>query len=418
MAHKISTIIVRTIVLITFLYNRTNTIDNAHFYRANYMWQEPRLPNEWLASVDISIAGGSTHTGRNTLQQKTNILGIYGPQSLSTLGLNVPNLDPTHPLDALLIALAALPTNGNFGKVALTGTFSIAESTLNVYQNLINGFFLQAYLPVRYLKIANIQYTDLSPDSGTPNSTTPEWQDFLLNMNAIFNRYGLEPLTTSGRSAGAGDFSILGGWAGNYLGTCHLDFIDVSAKFGGLFPTGRTRSLDNPFELPLGYNGHYGVPLKFDASIGLYEWITTGIHIGALFLFESKQTLRMKTAAEQNGFIDLLVGKASIDPGTLWDFAAYATADHFFKGLSLSVGYSFNKKDHDCITPEDLTLFPSNVVNQDPLYKGWDMHDFAKEYCDIGPRIGFFYNYVVQGRRIFNTGMIQSYAGIDIAYVY
>ena len=411
--------------IIILLFNSSNAIDNAHFYRANYTWQEPRLPNDWLSSAEVSLAGGSTAKGRNASGQTTNILNIYGPESIRDLATNVPLLDPTNPLDAILIALEALPADNTFATLELTGKFSITESTINAYQNLINGFFIQAYLPLRYLKISNIHYNDLSPETGNPNRSNPEWIAFLQNFPAILNRYGIDPLHNS-RAAGCGDLSILAGWAGNYVDTYYLDFIDVSAKVGGLFPTGRTQNIHNPFELPLGYNGHYGVPLKFDVSIGLYEWITTGLHIGALFLFENKQTIRMKTSTTQNGFITLTTGDATIDPGTLWDFEVYFTADHFFKGLSLSLGYSFNQKDSDFITPHNQITFNTETVNKDQLFKSWNMqvlhvmaeYDFAKKYEDIGPRICLFYNHVLNGKRIFSTHMIGTYIGIDIAYVY
>ena len=400
-------------------------IDNPHFYRANFFWGEPRFEKPWLTSFDIYLGGGNTHHARNSSGGNTSLLNIFGPQNMRVLAENVPGLDPSNPLDAILLNLEQVPAREDFGMVQYFGKFSIIEGVINAYQNLCSGFFLQAYLPIRRLKINHISFADLSPTDATmPNNTTPQWVAFLNNFSAIQQQFSLN--TNTIKHIGIGDFSFLGGWACNYEDTCYIDYFDVDSKIGILFPTAPKRNEANPFDIPLGYNGHYGVPLKFDCSVGYWEWLTVGFHIGALFLIEKKQTIRMKTAADQNGFFFLAQGQANVDPGTIWEVSSYIKADHFAKGLSLLVGYCFTKKDRDWITPQNNSTFNYTIVNQDQRFLGWDMHvlhfmgeyDFTKYSTDIGPRIGIFYNYIFAGKRIFNTSIVAPYLGFDFSWEY
>ncbi len=395
-------------------------IDNPHFYRATYFWGEPRFEQSWLSSLDVSFGGASTKIGRNNHGKKVPLLDIYGLSDMQFLGRGVPT-DPTNFLDQILINLMQLPTNDNFGKFSTSSSFHGIEIVFNGYQNLVNGFFLQAYLPIRALKIDTPRFIDVSPEQGTPNKNTPEWQTFLRFFPQILERYNIMPFAR--QQNGAGDLSLLCGWARNYEETTFLDFIDVDAKIGILFPTGKKQNVDFIFDLPLGYNGHFGVPLKFDCSIGMWEWLTLGCHLGALFFFNADQYVRIKTGDQQQGFIKLVKTKASVDEGTIWDASLYVKADHVIKGVSLLCGYSFNKKEHDIISPRNGN-FDAILLNRDEMFKNWHMHcihfmaeyDLATYYADNLPRIGFFYTMIVGGKRIFNANVNDLYVGIDIAW--
>jgi hypothetical protein len=401
------------------------SIDNPHFYRAIFFWGEPRFEKPWLSSIDLSVAGARTTTARNRQGKKTELLNIYGLHAMQPLGTNVPNLDNTNPLDKILIDLETLPTRDSFGKLLFSGKFHTIEAILNAYQNLESGFFFQAYAPVRSLKIKHITFNDLSPDDTiTPNKNTPEWQEFLNNFDAIIKRHNLS-LAGADRG-GFGDFTLLAGWARNYDTTCLLDYVDVDAKVGILLPTGKKKDISKPFDMPLGYNGHYGFPLIFEASIGALEWLTVGLHLDALFFFNRTTTITMKTAENQNGFINLVRGQAEIDQGTIWDVSIYAKADHVAKGLSLLCGYTFTHQDEFCLDPHDKITFNTTIINHDSYYQGWAMHvlhglveyDFEQKTTDIGPRIGFFFNYIIQGKQIFDANTIGSYIGFDIAWCF
>lgn len=408
-----------------FQANYSNAIDNPHFYRATYFWGEPRFEKPWLTSIDVSVGGARTTTARNGQGQKTELLNIYGSHAMQQLGANVPALNSANPLDSILIDLQALPERDTFGKLLFSGKFHTFEAILNAYQNLESGFFFQAYLPLRKLKVDSITFTDLSPDDSIePNKNTPEWQNFLANFDAIMQRHNL--CLAGADRFGIGDFTLLGGWTKNYENTCIFDYVDVGAKVGILLPSGQKKDINKPFDLPLGYNGHFVFPLLFDASVGALEWITVGLHLDALFFFRKTKTIAMKTVRNQNGFIKLARGSAEIDPGTIWDVSVYAKADRVIKGLSILCGYTFTRQDMFSIDPNDKTIFDSEIVNADCQYKNWNMHvlhfigeyDFAQKPSDIGPRIGLFFNRIISGQRVFDANGIATYVGFDIAWCF
>lgn len=398
------------------------TIDNAHFYRAAYFWGEPRLEQDWLFSADTSVGFSSTRTSRNSSNEKTPLLNLFGPFNMQDLGKNLPNLDPNSKLDKILIDLQNLPDNDEFGHLEFDAKFSMVEGVVSLYQNFTNGFFCQAYLPIRKLKINNISYKDLSPTNGQePNESNPVWQEFLSSFDEITNKYGID--MHASKNSGAGDLSLLLGWTINYQETTHVDYVDISSKIGVLFPTGKTKNENKPFELPTGYNGYYGLPVFVQGSFGSFEWLTLGGHVGALFFYEKTKKLRVKTAAEQNGLIKLAQELVQVDPGTIWTFGSYIKADHISAGLSALCGYSFNKKENDTLflkNPADSTT-TNLIINSDPLYHGWNMHvlnllveyDFAYDPNKLGWRLGLFYNRILAGKRVFNAQVKAFNIGLD-----
>lgn len=403
-----------------------NTIDNPHFYRANFFWGEPRLELPWLTTLEINGATGTTTQSRNADGHKTALFNLYGPFALQHLAAGLSGLETSNPLDAILIQLNNLPDNGSFGNLLFKGHFRTTEAFVNFQQNFCLGFFLQLYLPIRNLTLRHTtSYTDLSPTDGQgPIVTTPVWQTFLHNLDAILQRHGRR-LNNGQSVTDFGDFSILGGWTWNYQDTCDFDYIDLSSKIGFLLPTGRDKKPGLIFSLPTGYNGFTGVPVKFQGSFGLFDWLTMGCDIGALFFFDKTKEIFLKTDPRQNGLIKLGKATAEIQQGPIWDLAAYAKADHVVHGLSFLFGYTYTKQDKTIICPQETFNFTSSsILLADEEFKSWRMHvihfmveyDFAERGATIGSRVGFFYNMVVGGNRIFNTNVKHGYVGIDALF--
>lgn len=394
-------------------------IDNNHFYRPPFFWGEAQVDLDWFCSADLTVGNGSTHYSFDRDHQRVPLLDIYGPQNIQFLAQNVTFIQPNAASD-LLIALSELPTNGTFGFLSYNARFAINEVIFNGYQHLKHGFFIQAYLPWRSLKINNITSIDLSPGQGFPNKNTPLWQEFITHQQQIFNQLGIT--IANNNHQGIGDFSLLLGWAHTTYCTEILDFIDVNAKWGILFPTSSTVAFNHPFELPTGYNGFWGSPLKFDLATGICNWITFGVHLGALFLFERTRTLPLHTSLNQQGLITFGHAALSLNPGTYWDISAYLKADHFFRGLSWIIGYDYTMKDHD---GSEWSSYNSAVL-QDSRYRGWNMHalrfmieyNYSQEPEDIGPRITFSYSRVLAGSRIFDTDVLSGSLGFDIEWCF
>jgi len=318
-------------------------IDNLHFYRANFWWGEPRFEREWLSTLDVAIGGGETVQGRNGCGKNSSLFGIYGPQNIQHLARGVPDLDPNNPLDQLLIAVDKLPDNPPFGFVKLCGALSLHELVIDARQNFRYGFFMQAYLPVRTFALRHVNVADLSQSSGNPpTAQSPDWHNLLNNLNEILALHGLS--TAGYKKTGAGSLTVLGGWTGNYQKTTYVDYVDTTFKVGILMPTDQARNPHLVFDLSTGYNKHTGLYLSADASVGMWEWFTSGINSGSLFLFAKPEQLRLRTSSLQQGFIKLAADTARVQPGIYWHVGAYVKADHFNEVFSMTVGYSFNQK--------------------------------------------------------------------------
>ena len=240
--------------------------------------------------------------------------------------------------------------------------FHIIEANLSASQNFDRGFFAQAHIPLRKLSFTHLPLLDQLQGSHTHR--------------------------------GFGDLSVLGGWTMNYENTQDLDYIDATFRAGVLFPTGSKRKPIYLIDISNGYNGHYAFPLSVDVAIGWYDWITVGVH-GGLMPFLSRSLEH-----------ELVYPS----PGTIWEANAYFKADHMLLELSFLFDYSYV---HQSGPSQQVVL-----LNNDPQFHSWTMHtlnflisyDFANSQQPYLPEVGFYYNLIVGGKRIFNADM----AGISL----
>lgn len=415
----------RGILICLALVSSLHAMDNDHWYRTPFFFGEPRLSKDALTSFDIHLAAGSTCKSRDACGCTTALLNFSGLHNMHDLGKNVPGKSMTNPLDLVLMELERTPMRDCFAQLRYGGQFKLAEAMLVLDQNIIHGFFVHCALPLRRFKLQCVAYADMSPtDSICPNDETQVWQMFLSSYANILQRWGVN--ATGYTKHGIGDFVAMLGWTANYQDLRVLDYVDMTIKAGILAPTAHCVNPDQAFDIPFGYNGHVGFPCTFDLSIGAYDWLTLGGHLGVLCFADHTQTLRMKTDVCQNGFIKLAKGCANVDEGTIWEGGAFIKADHIVRGLSFLFGYQFNKQFRNTLCPGDPSVFDKAVVNTDSLLCGWQMHtlhfminyDFAKEHSRFGPRIGVFYNKQIGGKRVFDLSTGGGSLGLDINYLF
>src|SRR5207244_2843117 len=169
------------------------------------------------------------------------LLDIYGLHNIQELNANTSFINPDNFYDQLLNNVKNLPSRPGFATLSIDGSFHIIESNVSFAQNFTHGLFIFFYLPIRKLKISDIQFIDLSPDDTIfPNKNTPEWQAVIQNFNPLLYNYGINTHATT--STGFGDLSSCIVWAHNYQETKSLDFIDITFMTGFLAPTGKTKN--------------------------------------------------------------------------------------------------------------------------------------------------------------------------------
>lgn len=251
----------------------------------------------------------------------------------------------------------------------------VFQADVNFYQNGTRGFFGHIHLPVIALHQFHPKHS----------------QELIDRCLDAMERTALS------------DSTLFIGWTRTFHHTEYLDFIDLTLKTGVLLPTGTKVPLNRTCAIPTGYNGHWGIPLSVDISVGAYDWITFGAHGDGLFLFNKK--------SRHHG---------EIDPGIVWRLGTYIKADHFFQGLSLLLAFSYEQKNRDRFT--DCSCINANEQQR----RGWHrtIFHFVGEYdfchCESNwiPRIGVYYDHQISGKRVFDISMLGGAIGIDISWCY
>ena len=397
---------------------------NPHFYRATHFFGPPRLDRDTLSSIELIIGNGSTHKSRNSLGEKVPLFDLYGKHNMQLLGVGVPGTNNSDPLDLILTNLANVGPRENFATYSISGHFSVTEGTIIINQNIYCGVYLQAYLPISRLKTSHISFTDCSPtDTICPNINTQEWQLFKANLDAILTKHTLN--RTAINTTDVGDLGLSIGVTQSITSTTELDFIDIAAQVGVILPTSDKKDENKIFSIPMGYNGHIGIPCSLEVAIGAYEWMTIGGFFEGIAFTRKKHDMRIKTASGQSGMIKLAKVEATVDKGTTFSGGAYFIGDHLCRNLSFKVAYTYTQQTGDTVIPQcNLNCVNTTIICEDEQFQGFKMHviHFGVDYEQSdtkyhrGGTAGIFYDWNVAGSRIFQTSMFGGELGINLVW--
>ncbi len=390
----------------------TYGFNRSFFYRTSAFWDEPRFVKPWLSTQDIQLLGGSNHRGRNGTGKRSNLTSIYGSENIVALN----NASPGMPLE--------LPSNPE--RICFKAVADVFEADFNWYQNFTCGFFTQFHFPMVIIRICPSGFVEDHVCCERPcKHYTPAWELPVNLLNPFLEQFDLSVRRTD--KAAASDSTLFLGWSYTYEDTCYIDFIDTTIKTGVLFPTGRKADVNDIFSIPYGYNGHWGFPLSWDISLGMYDWLTFGYHADAVFFLRRKQCIRMRTPEEAStGLIVLGKGQATVKHGIVWRMGTYIKADHFYNGASILLAFAYEQRNRNVVEPCNTNEFNRAQVNRDNRFQKWARslvifqgeYDFAKDDSTVGTRIGFFYNLEMTGLRVFNINTGGGYLGIDVNWSY
>jgi hypothetical protein len=389
------------------------------FYAIN-PFSEPRYTRNGLTTLDVQLAGGYTSHAYNGSKDSVDLLRIYGDHDIAELGIGAISNPASSDYNALLADLYASGFDeSGTGTLAYAGKFDQFQGNIYLAQNIAHGFFLDLVIPFKRLQIKNVSFTDLSTG---PDAESLTWLSVRNNLTGILGQYDLD--ASGYKKTGVGDILLSAGWSYSKTDSDVLDFFDTTLKFSISVPTADKKDEDNAFAVPLGYDGHVAFPINFDASLGFFDWLTVGAHVDGVFFASKSKVMRLNTNPNQTGFFKLLKGEAKRSMGPQVDVSAYVKADHIFHGLSLLTGYNFIYKGHDTLTPVDLTLFNSAIVNVDPTLKAFYSHgimagleyDFADEGKKFNPHVSVFYTRPVAGKRVFKTNNFGGTLGLHVAW--
>jgi hypothetical protein len=325
--------------------------DNGHFYRASNIFYEPRFDRDWLSTLEISAGSGSTQTAKNCKGNSVPLFDIDGLHTLAVDNQCIP--------------------------ISIGGTFEIIEANFFYAQNFLKGFFVDMHIPLRTFRFSNLCFR---------NASCTE-----LPINTL-RQAGLPIPNHATKSTGSGDFTLHAGYTHSYQENKKLDFIDTTVRAGILIPTSPRIDATNIFELPHGYNGHWGFPLAGDIAFGAFEWLTVAAHGAIMFFVERKP---------------------------LFEVGALVKADHVVRGFSCTLGYAYTQQLSTNAKARNHSLCCHSTVENGfifhTLHIVLELDCILEEYA-VGPRIALLYNHSLGGKNIFDTSTLGGRFGIDVAW--
>lgn len=385
---------------------------------------EPLLGKDWMTSTVLDLRGGHANRGFNGCGYSGGILNIYGNENLFALAKGVPAciLD-RNPSSFINNLWEKRPIANTFGQTTITGSYSLVEFLPTFTQHFKHGFFASLTIPVKSASIKDLSYYDQTPLHGSGHAISyVEWQQWFNDLEQQLAYYDVR--LGKWRSSGLGDIQLYGGWALNYEDTKDLDYVDFTLTAGVNFPTGKKQTPNCVFSLPLGYNGHWGIPAMASLSIGAFDWLTIGVQGGVLWLANKPIIAPLKTAVEQRGWIRLTRGNALEKRGLIWHIDEFVKFDHFVENFSFIFGFSHDHANRSYLYPSDTTTFDYAIVNTDERLHAWQSNNFhfVMEFDSATyrhpnlPRIAFTIDKTFCGKRVFETILFGAYIGLDIEW--
>jgi len=440
-----------------------STVDLPVFYRAPFFQGEGRHKFvDWSTKIMVRYGGG-WHTGQSMSGQSKRqvLLNCAGPLDIARLGLGM--MDTTAVSKPVTDSYwgdsgntwngpstkfpSRFTPTGNDGKINLSGMFATQDLGFELTQSIKYGFYGQAYVPLRWVKVTDLGYEN----KGAALVNGVSVADFFQNdFDTILRENGMQPLKTSFNKSGLADVTAAFGWQGyGKIGSKWLMDLGGNLQMGGIFPIAKQLDKTNVAAIPLGYNNSYGTFARLNAEIGVFDWIAVGAYADAILFFNQRQTLQMRTDESQSGWLRLGAGFAQINSGTLWNGGGYIRLGAFVPGLTLFGGYSFTRQEDTKVSVMDsnfnvlLTKFdvvtqaippglmPSTdsgdqdaVVKADPRFHAWEAHvlhfgatfEIGGSKAIFSPRLQIEYNYPFDGRMIFKTPMVRGTAGLQFSF--
>lgn len=437
--------------------------DNPVFYRPTRISATPAEKNvkDWQTVIAVNFSRGVTHNSRDGHEKKRQLLSLYGPVDLLALGMNVDDIakmsktnDNWKSGGALSKSFAARKDQD--GMMDITGHFRIQEVDVSLQQTIFSGFFMQADLPIRDIRLDEIKYKRL----GAKILGGIDLDDFIQETLApILEENKFKLPTENGKKVLPSRFTKMRtpevvlslGWQG--VGENILNYFEAirgKLQLGAIVPMGTRKDEDLLIAMPVGYNNFFGVSMAAQGELKLWKYLVLGAQAGAKLFMRSQRNIRLKTSKDQQGIIALGKAMVSYDPGTIWNFTGYFKGEHLFRGLSVSAGYTFARQEETWIgvkdpnflkdyvasqkpfgpSMKDLSLtgrFVSRdeIVNDDQRFKMWDMqtvhlmaeydmqHDFKTMFA---PCFGFSYDLPITGRRVFLPEMFSGSATLSCSW--
>lgn len=427
-----------------------HAVDLPQFYRVPFFQDQFGIStSKYTTGLSVRYGHGSTRKGWDGHNEIYPLLSTYGYLDITNLGTRITSDDAlirrywqvdNHPGDAPIFPANYTKANPNDGLIEFSGKFKIDEWDFTLQQSLFWGFFIQAYIPYREIKIDRITYKNLGSAilrGGNIVRTPVNVEDFMDNeLDRVLNAVGMSSYKNPFKTSGVSDILLSIGWYKSSEITSPVQRLSVMMQAGVLLPTAGKKSLIKPFALPLGYDDFVGVNARGLLNVQVFNWLGVGVYGGGMVFFSENRDIRVKTDTNQNGWIFLQQSFGKVDYGSIWDICGYLQVD--CKWLFAKVGYSYTRREDATLTIKDDTLLKNyinqqmnppapaplasvtypNVVskdaitNTDKMLKAWEFYTlhaivgFSPKIGSISPIIFVEYDYPTYGKYSFKTDML------------
>lgn len=462
-----------------------NAIDLPQFYRTPFFQESfNNAYDKYTTGLSIRYGHGSTHKAWDTHNDGRPLLSAHGYMDITNIGCYVdsPNtvidslgkdmtgywgganyIPPTvlgkydKTKETIIFPPNYTKSTPNDGLIEYSGHFEIDEWDFTFKQDLFWGFFIQAYIPYRDVKIDKITYNNLGSDTltgadiwdGTKSKapTTVNVKDFMQEKSGTLNNV-LAAMTFNSnwqdtfKKSGVGDILLSAGWHGSGDPQSPIfKRISAEAQIGVLIPTSGKTDLSKPFAVPLGSADSTAIDGRINLYVQVFDFLGVGANAGGLVFFTQERDLRVKTDKNQDGWILLEPSFGKVDYGAQWDVGAYAQLG--FKGVIAKIGASYTRQEDTIITIHDDNLlknysqqqlnqyYPANnvwpnvvsvndIVNSDQKLKDWEYYalhfigGYTLELKSVCPTIFLEYDYPFYGKHTFKTDMFGGTLSVQI----
>lgn len=368
-------------------------------------------------AASIFYEEGSGSGGFNSNGQKSSLGSMYSPQESfltmlrnpqGTLRTNLAAIDPR--------LLTAPDFGGKRGAIDLSGHIFHRQITLGGAANLqfikwIPGFIdLGMYTPfvvkrfdainIRQRAFDRVDIIDFLLENIVQNST-----NFLQSNGGL----KAEPW----QAAGIGDPTIILRWNLQQKFTeSTINDAHAHLYFGFSIPASKQKDEDNIFALPLGNDGHWGIPFGGNFELTFTSPIKMGIALDLLWLIAESRPRRIKTDLSQTSLLLLNKTMARNKPGLTWRANWTIEGNQLWRGLSLRGGYELTMH-HNDVLEINTNGYSSAIANTTGSAQSWHVtaltaairYDLTAEFAGapMTPYVEGFLKFPVSGQNVVNA---------------
>lgn len=308
--------------------------------------------------------------------------------------------------------------------VEVHGQLSIpANMMFAAHCSLPWDIMIGVYLPLYVVSLKNVRWDE---------PKNPDLQQKVSQQLGNLEQAGKFSLHDDWQQVGIGDLAALVWWARGFPQAKRwLKLVNVNARGGLTFPTGKDANLNNIFGLPLGNNAGVGFLMGGNIELGLFDHLKFGLDAEFLQLLGSRKTRRFKHQPYETDLVftepfgDLYLEQVShypeaqtfSDPGFLQHYTIYM-AGYDLCGAAVTLAYQ-HKRQHETTYMLNTANVNPQIVDIAESLQDWTMHnivcmvDYAHEFKSVTPTFTAFIKYGFNGKRVISCNTVGAQISLD-----